>query len=326
MKFQFQKTGVLLVNVGTPDSPSRKDVRKYLREFLNDKRVIDIPAFYRLLLLYLIILPFRVKRSAKLYTSIWRPEGSPLSIYSKNLLHKVRDCLGAQYHVELGMAYQNPSLECAVENLLSAGVDRIVIFPLFPQYASATTGAVLEKAAGIIHSKWNVPSVASVPAFYAHPSFIKNLSRIAREQIASFEPEHILFSYHGLPEKQIQKSGTHSSFRYDQQCFETTKLLAAELQLKEHTYSSCFQSRLGRAKWTEPNINTVLPELAQKGVKRLAILCPSFVADCLETLEEIGMGAKAKWQSLGGEDFLLIPCLNADSDWAQGISQMIQHI
>lgn len=320
---KIQKTGVLLVNVGTPNSPKTKDVRKYLKEFLNDPRVIDIPAFFRLMLLYLIILPFRSRKSAKLYKSIWLEQGSPLAVNSKALVDKVRHLLGPEYQVELAMAYQNPSLEHAVGNLVRAGVSRIVLFPLFPQYASATTGAVLEKASKIIHSNWNVPALTSVPAFYSHKGFIDCLSKIAKKHLESFKPDHILFSYHGLPQRQIEKSGDSLAFRYDLQCYETTKYLAAALNLKEQDYSVGFQSRLGRAKWTEPNINEVLPDLAKKGIKRLAVLCPSFVADCLETVEEIGIGARERWLSLGGDDFLLVPCLNANEDWARVVSGMV---
>lgn len=321
-----QKTGVILINVGTPDSPSHRDVRRYLKEFLNDPRVIDIHPFFRFMLLYLIILPFRAPRSAKLYRSIWTDQGSPLAVHSKGLVDKVRDLIGHQCQVELAMAYQNPSIESAVKKLMDSGVHRIALFPLFPQYASATTGAVLEKASRIIHSYWNVPVVTSVPAFYAHPGFVDCLAKKAKEHLETFKADHILFSYHGLPQRQIERSGSDLNFRYDLQCYETTKHVAHALGLKEQDYSVGFQSRLGRAKWTEPNINDVLPALSKKGIKRLAVMCPSFVSDCLETVEEIGIGARELWMSLGGTDFLLVPCLNADEDWARVVSGMVANL
>lgn len=319
----FQKTGVLLVNVGTPQSPSTKHVRQYLREFLSDPRVIDIPWIFRFLLLYCIILPFRSSKSAKLYKAIWTDQGSPLLVNSQNFQKKVQEKLGDSYVVALAMAYQNPSIESALRSLAQAQVDRVLICPLFPQYASATTGAVLEKTARLLFSSDNIPAVATLPPFFDDKGFIESYAVLAKPMLNDFKPDHIVFSYHGLPQRQVDRSGTSLSFRYDLQCEKTTNLLAHALGLEQGSYTMCFQSKLGRAKWTEPNLVNVLPDLKKAGHQKIAILCPSFVADCLETIEEIGVSAKEQWMNLGGQDFLFVHCLNDRNDWVNSFCELI---
>lgn len=339
----FEKTGVLLVNVGTPDAPETKAVRRYLKEFLSDPRVIDIPAVIRYLLLRCIILPFRSPKSAHAYKSIWLPEkGSPLLMHSKQLATAVSKILGERYLVEVSMRYQKPSLNEAIAKLNAAGVSRIIVFPLFPQYSSAATGTVFEKISTIINKLWNIPQLIYIPPFYHDPLFIESYTQVAQKFLTSYAADFVLFSYHGLPERHVKKSdlsqGKHclqkenccdkiekeNQFCYRAQCFATTRLLAKNLKLSPEKYATSFQSRLGRDPWIKPYTDILLPELANKGYKKIAVLCPAFVADCLETLEEIQMRAKEQWLELGGEDLKLIPSLNAEPQWAQSVAAMIK--
>ena len=316
------KIGVLLINLGTPNSYEKKDVRKYLQEFLMDKRVIDIPWLLRVLLLYLIILPFRTKKSAKAYEKIWFKDGSPLFVHSKNLAHKVQACLGENHVVKLAMRYQNPSIHNAIKNLMIQKVSHIIVFPLFPQYASAASGSALEKVYEELKNYWNVVPTTIVPSFYKHELFIDCFVNRIKETLTNFKADYVLFSYHGLPERHILKSGGDENFCYRTQCFATTKAIVDKLNLS--SYSNSFQSRLGRTKWIEPYTDLVLPELAKNGVKNLAVVCPAFVADCLETLEEIAIRAQEQWKLLGGEELVLVPSLNAEDDWANSVSTIIK--
>ncbi|WGL59632.1 ferrochelatase [Pigmentibacter sp. JX0631] len=337
------KTGVLLVNVGTPDAPETKAVRRYLKEFLSDPRVIDIPAVIRFFLLRCIILPFRSPKSAHAYKSIWSKEhGSPLLMYSKQLGTEVGKLLGDDYLVEVSMRYQNPSIDEALAKLNQAGVGKIIVFPLFPQYSSAATGTVFEKVSKLIHKMWNIPQVVYVPPFYDDPLFIESFSAIAKNFLANYSADFVLFSYHGLPERHVKKSDLtkgkfcltkdnccekiekENQFCYRAQCFATTRLLAKKLNLSPQNYTTSFQSRLGKDPWIKPYTDLLLQELADKGYKKIAVFCPAFVADCLETLEEIQMRAREQWLEIGGEDLRLIPSLNADSNWAQSVVKMIQ--
>lgn len=336
------KIGVLLVNVGTPDSPETPDVRRYLKEFLSDPRVIDIPALARFLLLRLIILPFRSSKSSHAYKMVWLPEGSPLMVHSKNLAKNVSDLLGERYLVEACMRYQNPSIDSAMQKLIQNSAHKIVVFPLFPQYSSAASGTVFEKVGKIANGMWNVPQLIYIPPFYNHSGFIESFSLIAKDVMNEFKPDYTLFSYHGLPERHIVKSDLSQGsyclknenccnyickenyFCYRAQCYETTRAISEKLQLKKDTFITSFQSRLGRSPWIKPYTDLVLPEIAQKGFKRIAVICPAFVADCLETLEEIQIRAKEQWISLGGEDLKLVPSLNSNPYWSKVVANMIQ--
>ncbi len=334
-------TGVLLLQLGTPDSTETSDVRTYLREFLSDPRVLDIPAPARALLLNAVILPFRPRRSAHAYSQIWTEEGSPLTIHTSTLADEVAGLLGDGYRVEFAMRYRNPSIAAAVERLTVAGCDRIVVFPLFPQYASAAGGSATEEALRVIGSQWNVPDIVSLGAFYDDPGFLEAAAGITAPLLEEFEPDHVLFSYHGLPEKQVKKSDptgewclTQSGccnvitdanrYCYRAQCFATSRGLAQRLGLAEGRHSTVFQSRLAGQKWIEPYTDKQLPKLFKRGVRRLAVLTPSFTADCLETLEEIGIRGRAQWTGLGGEDFLLVPCVNADMRWAEAVARIVR--
>jgi protoporphyrin/coproporphyrin ferrochelatase len=334
-------TGVLLLQLGTPDSTAVGDVRRYLREFLSDPRVLDIPGPARALLLNAVILPFRPRRSAEAYEKIWTEHGSPLVIHSKALVAEVQDVLGEGYRVTYGMRYRNPSIEAAVEELMSAGCHHIVVLPLFPQYASASGGSAIAKALEVIGGHWNVPRVTALGDFHDHPGFTRSAAAIAAPLLDEFAPDHVLFSYHGLPEKQVRKSDRSDDwcltaseccsqindinrFCYRAQCHATTRALVVELDLPSGQYSTTFQSRLAGQKWIEPYTDKSLPELHAAGVRRLAVLTPSFVADCLETLEEIGIRLRKQWMEVGGEDLLLVPCVNADPAWAAGVAEMVR--
>ncbi len=334
------RIGVLLVNLGTPEAPHPAQVRRYLREFLGDPRVLDMPAPARWLLLNLVILPFRPRASAEAYAKIWTPRGSPLLTNGLDLRDEVARELGADYSVVLGMRYGRPSLRDAAEELSRADVARILALPLFPQYSEAATGSAVARLREELASL-DAPPVEVLPPFYAEPRFVAAVAHVARPRLAAFRPDHVLFSYHGLPERQVRASdpgGSHCLARpdccdaigvanhrcYRAHCFATTRSVAAALGLAADRHSLAFQSRLGRTPWIRPYTDEALPELAARGVRRLAVICPSFVADCLETLEEIGMRARASWEALGGEAFELVPCVNADPVWARTLADWIR--
>ncbi|MEE9298963.1 MAG: ferrochelatase [Acidimicrobiia bacterium] len=341
MTTDSRPTGVLLLQLGTPDSTKVSDVRTYLREFLSDPRVLDMPGPARALLLNVVILPFRPRRSAKQYEKIWTEEGSPLTIHTDALTSRVQEILGDSYRVVYGMRYQNPPIRQAVDHLIADGCDRIVVLPLFPQYASASTGSALEKALQVIGERWNLPDVVTVGAFYDEVGYLRAVAEVARPYLEAFQPDHVLLSYHGLPEKQVKKSDSTGEwclasesccdriteanrFCYRAQCFATTRGLAAELELQAGKFSTTFQSRLAGQKWIEPYTDVELPKLYESGVGRIAVLTPSFTADCLETLEEIGIRLRAQWEQLGGEDFLVVPCVNAERVWASAAADMVR--
>jgi ferrochelatase len=329
------RVGLLLINLGTPDSTRVEDVRRYLREFLSDPRVIDIPAPARAVLLNAVILPRRPRQSAEAYSKIWTSDGSPLLVYTKALADKVQQRLPSVC-VEFAMRYGSPSIASALDRFKAQSVDRVVALPLYPQYSAAATGSSIEALWQAAGSRWNTPFIQIVPPFYDHPAFIAAFAESAQPAFSGFEAERVLFSYHGLPQRQIRKSdesGAHCLVQndccerigaanrncYRAQCFATTRLLADALDLPQEKCVVSFQSRLGRDPWIEPYTDHVLPQLAREGVKRIAVLTPAFVADCLETLEEIGMRAVEDWQAVGGERLELAPCPNASDTWADAV-------
>jgi protoporphyrin/coproporphyrin ferrochelatase len=337
------KTGVLLVNLGTPDRPDVPAVRRYLAEFLSDERVLDMHPFARALLLYGVILPFRPKRSAAAYQKVWDAErGSPLLFHSQDLAAGLQAALGQGYEVRLAMRYGQPDLPTALEALEAAGCGRLVLVPLYPQYASSSTGSTLERVYELLKGRPVPPALAVVPDFYDHPGFIGPSADIARPLLADFEPDHVLMSFHGLPEHQVKFtdfSGSHclsgsdccaalndaNRSCYRAQCFATARALASDLGLPDDAWSVSFQSRLTKVPWIKPYTDIVVPELAKEGVRRLAVLCPSFVSDCLETLEEIGMGIKAEFEATHDDAaLLLVPCVNSDPRWVEGLAGMVR--
>lgn len=326
------KHGLLLIQLGTPSAPDIKHVRRYLRIFLSDKRVIDLPALLRHALINLIILPFRSKRSTQAYQSIWTEHGSPLRVLSESLKHKLQKHLGEHHKVVLGMRYGEPSLKQALLDL--ADCDRITVLPLYPQYASSTNGSSLEEVLHYFSKQTVVPSLHVIRDFYAHPAFIKAQAKQIKPYLDTYD--YCLFSYHGLPVRHIEKTGCKhvcpeacpkpedsNTACYRAQCFETTRQLAKVLKLTENQYDTAFQSRLGKTPWIKPYTDEVLEELANRGIKRLVVTCPAFVTDCLETLEEIGMRAKAEWLALGGEQLTLVPCLNDEEDWIKALENIV---
>lgn len=328
----LKKTGILLINLGTPDHCDPPSVRRYLKEFLSDPRVIDLPYSLRWLLLHAVILPFRPKKTAEAYQQIWS-EGSPLLKHSEALRDALRKKLGEQYCVALGMRYGNPSIASALEELKDC--ERLIILPLFPQYSSAATGSALEKTLSLLSQHWNIPEIITVSDFYEDAGFIQAYADVIRDAIAGKKIDLVLFSYHGLPERHIKKSGcvkscvneacpkidSENRFCYRAQCYATSHALAKSLGLAPEQYAVSFQSRLGRTPWIKPYTDELLVRLIQKGIRHIAVACPSFVADCLETLEEIGIRGKEQWKQLGGETFVLVPCLNGDAGWVEKLMQ-----
>ncbi|MBC7744487.1 MAG: ferrochelatase [Flavobacterium sp.] len=335
------KKGVLLVNLGTPDSPSTADVRKYLDEFLMDGRVIDVNPVLRAALVKGIIVPFRGPKSAKLYREIWSDEtGSPLMHYSLKQLELLKLRLGEEYHVELAMRYQSPSIESALDKLKNAQVDSIRVLPLFPHYASASSGSVLEKVMLLV-SKWlTIPNVSFVNSFHDNPKMIEVFAQNGdKHKPENFD--HILFSFHGLPQRQLVKSdhsGLHclkvadccsslnenNKFCYSAQCHHTAYLIAERLQISKEKYTVCFQSRLGKDPWVKPYTSEVIKELAAKNVKRLLVFCPAFVADCLETVYEVSVEYGDEFKHLGGERVQLVESLNDHPLWIEAMEELVR--
>ncbi|HMK72213.1 MAG TPA: ferrochelatase [Myxococcaceae bacterium] len=334
------RQGLLLVNLGTPDAPETPAVRRYLREFLSDARVLDIPAAARWALLELVILPRRPARSAEAYRKVWMAEGSPLLVHGRALAARLREALGPTWAVELGMRYGQPSLHGALSRLAATGVEALTVLPLYPQYASSSTGSSLELIYRLSGRRWNTPALRVVPPFFGHPGFLDAWEQVARPALAEARADHVVFSFHGLPERQVQKSdpsGSHclrspsccdlpvpeNRFCYRHQCFTTARALSQRLGLSAERTTVSFQSRLGRTPWLKPYTDLLLPELVKRGVRRLAVLCPAFVADCLETLEEIGIRAEADFRRAGGEALTLVPSLNAHPAWVRAVTALV---
>jgi ferrochelatase len=336
-----ERSGALLVNLGTPDSPSVVDVRRYLREFLSDPRVLDMPAVLRWLFLRTVILPSRPKRSAAAYAKIWMPEGSPLWVHTRDLGKEVAALLGERWEVSIGMRYGSPSIRSAVEQLAEANISRLVVIPLFPQFSEAATGsAIAEIEEQLRRARLDVPT-HTVRSFCDEPGFIGSVAELMRDAVDSFEPDYVLFSYHGLPERQIRSGDATAAHCletpgccevvdrpvaecYRAQCFATTRALASTLQLDAGKYGNSFQSRLGRTPWIQPFTDVVFGQLAARGIRRLLVVCPSFTADCLETLEEIGIRGREQWRGLGGDDLLAVPAPNATATWSGAVADLIR--
>lgn len=328
------KTGLILNNIGTPESPEPKDVKIYLDEFLMDPDVIGLPFPLRWLLVKGLITPRRSHKSAEKYQAVWMKEGSPLMVYSRGFAERLQTELGSDWIVEIGMRYGNPSLSAALEKLRDEGVKKLVLAPLFPQYAEATTGSAVKETKRLLSEmKWNVP-LKIVPPFYNRREFLSAQAELLIPQLKS--SEHVLFSFHGLPESQVrQNEGCLKSSDccdrpsacamncYRAQCVQTARGLADLLGLPKEKWSLSFQSRLGPAKWIGPSTDDRLQELAQQKVKSLMVACPAFVADCLETLEEIGLGGKEDFLKWGGLEFQLVPCVNQEMSWVRGFKEIL---
>ena len=335
----FGKKGILLVNLGTPNSPSRGDVYVYLRQFLTDPRVIDIPWLQRQVLVNGIIAPFRSGSSAKLYQELWTPEGSPIKIYGERVAAGLQALLGDEYAVALGMRYQNPSIESALKQLIDQQVSEITVFPMFPQYASASTGSVHDEVMRLLRKEQVIPNVRFINSYYDHDPMIEIFADNARKfDIDSYD--HILFSFHGLPQRQMIKADAcnhclktadccetvsiKNQFCYSAQSHGTAYALAKKLNLTRDRYTISFQSRLGRDPWIQPYTIEVLEKLAKQGAKRLLVFSAAFVADCLETIVEISSEYQEEFHKMGGETVDLVPSLNDDPRWIKVIADMVR--
>ncbi len=338
-----KKTGVLLIQLGTPDSPKTRDVRIYLREFLNDPRVIDIPWLPRKLLVNGIIVPFRAPKSAKIYQELWdlTEDGvSPLLTHTEKVKELLQDRLkNDNVTVEMAMRYQNPSMDSVLARMKTANYDEIIILPFFPQYASASTGSAVEKAMDIIRKWWVIPDVKIISQFYDNEGYLDSIVERTKEfDVKSYD--HILFSYHGLPERQVDKVyeedtdlctdqpceseiNDANKFCYKATCYATTRLLAEKLGLKEEDYTVCFQSRLDK-KWLTPFSDKIVEERAKKGDKKLLAFSPAFVADCLETLVEIGVEYQEIFEEHGGEKVQLVPSSNSHPRFIDGLEELVK--
>jgi ferrochelatase len=336
---ESQTTGVLLAQLGTPASPAVRDVRRYLREFLSDPRVIDLPVPARWLL---VNAPFRAPKSARAYRAVWTAQGSPLLVHSRAFAEALQRELGAGHRVALGMRYGAPSLGDALAELSAAGVSRIVAFPLYPQVAESSSGSAIAAIREAATLRAGNPPLSFVQAFFANEGFAGAVAQDTRAAMERERCDHLLLSYHGLPERHVRAADpTHAhclappgccdappaavlASCYRAQCFATTRAVARALALPSERVTTAFQSRLGRDPWIKPWTDEELPRLASRGVKRLAVACPSFVADCLETLEEVGIRARAQWLALGGEELVLVPCVNASPTWVEAAAELVR--
>lgn len=331
-----KKKAVLLVNLGTPDSPKTSDVRSYLFQFLNDKRVIDIPWLLRKILVNGIIVPFRAPKSAKVYKELWTERGSPIVYHTDDLTNKLKEELGEEYHVEYAMRYKNPSLRKTLESWEGKNFEQIIILPLFPHYASATNGSVIEESMDVIRKWWVIPELSFVTQFYDHEFYLKGFEEQGNKHNFK-EYDHILFSFHGLPERHVDKVYDEglcqdndceqgvteaNQFCYKATCYETAIQLAKRFNLKKEDYSVGFQSRLGRG-WIEPFSDKIIEDLGKNGAKKILVFSPAFVADCLETTIEIGDEYQELFEEFGGEKVQLVESLNSSDSFVQGLKEMI---
>lgn len=331
--------GVLLVNLGSPESPTAKDVKPYLDEFLMDKYVIDVPFLLRALLVRGIILQTRPKKSAEAYSRIWTSEGSPLIVISKKMHQKVKQMV--ELPVALAMRYGTMTIQKGLQELKDQGVTEVMLLPLYPQHAMASTTTIVVLAEELRQKHFPEMTITNVPAFYNKPDFIKALANSIKKHLEGFEYDHLLFSYHGIPKRHIRKTDVTKShctidgsccntpspaheFCYRHQCYETTKQVVALLGIPEGKYSQTFQSRLAGDKWLTPYTDVEINKMPEQGIKKLAVVTPAFVSDCLETLEEIAMEANHQFKEHGGEEFMAIPCLNDDEEWCGVVANWIK--
>ena len=333
-----KRKGILLINLGTPDSPSVSDVRSYLSQFLNDPRVIDIPWLWRKILVNMIIVPFRAPKSAGVYKKLWTSNGSPLLYYSRKVQDLLSVEMGEGYDVFLAMRYKNPSIPAVLEEMRLRNYEEIIVLPMFPQYASASTGSAIDEVMRVTRKWWVIPEIRYISQYYDHPTFIEAVVERGRAyDLANYN--HILFSYHGLPERQVEKVHPaltcencdcntnvkitpERKFCYRATCYATTRLIAARLGLSEEKYTVCFQSRLDK-KWLKPFSDEVVAECAKKGMKRILVFSPAFTADCLETIIEIGEEYQDIFHKHGGEKVQLVESLNDHPLWIQCLKELV---
>ncbi len=331
------KKGVLLVNLGTPDSPTYGGLRRYLNQFLTDRRVIDLPWLFRNMLFRGIVVPIRSGKVSKLYQQLWLEEGSPLKVYGEKVAHGVQETLGDNYVVRLAMRYQNPSIQGAIQELIDHKVSEITIFPLFPQYSSATTGSIFEEVMNIFKKKELIPSINFINSYYNHPEVIKLYSDKARQHNLE-KYEHFIFSFHGVPKRYLKKENNYcqcdgqccktivpdNQFCYSAQCHQTAYAIASGLNIPADKYTVSYQSRFGPEEWIQPYTDKVMEEQVERGNKNILVFSPAFVADCLETTIEIGYEYKEEFIEAGGESLDLVESLNDDPRWIKAIAEMVR--
>lgn len=328
----------MLINLGTPDSPAVSDVRSYLSQFLNDPRVIDIPWLFRKILVNLIIVPFRAPKSAKVYRQLWTEKGSPLLYYGRQVAGELQKILPDGFKVFLAMRYKNPSIPDVLETIYKENFDKLIVLPLFPQYASASTGSAHEEVIRVLRKWWVIPDVNFIAQYYDHSGYIDAfVDRGKKYRLEEYD--HILFSYHGLPERQVDKvhhEGTtcadhnctteineHNHYCYRATCYATTRLITSALQIPQDRYTVCFQSRLDE-KWLTPFSDKVIIECAQRGMKKVLVFSPAFTADCLETVVEIGIEYQQLFEEHGGEKVQLVESLNDHPLWIQCLKDLVE--
>lgn len=313
---------ILLINLGTPDSPTPRAVRRYLRQFLSDPRVIEIPRAIWLPVLHVFVLNTRPAQSARKYASIWYPDGSPLRVHTERQAQLLGERLGSQVRVEFAMRYGEPSIPETLARLKAEGCERVLLFPLYPQYAASTTASAIDHAAEFLRRTRNVPEIRVVKEFHDHPAYIGALAGLVREHWESGRPDRLLMSFHGLPRYTVARGDP-----YSKQCQRTARLLAERLGLAEGAWQTTFQSRFGRTEWIEPYTASTLFDCGRQGLRRVDVVCPGFVADCLETLEEIGIEGRKIFLDSGGREFRMLPCLNARSEWIDALAVIArQHL
>lgn len=331
-------TLVLLLNLGTPNSPEVKDVRTYLTQFLNDPRVIDIPYLLRKILVNGIIVPFRSFSSSKIYKKVWTDEGSPLKIYTESVTEKLGEALEGKADVAYAMRYQNPSIESVLEAAKKKNYKRIILFPMFPQYASSSTGSAFEEVYRVISKWWVIPDVQSISQYFEEESYINAVANIGK-QFNFSDYDHVVMSYHGLPERHVDKVyneglcsdrdceheyNDENRYCYKAACYQTSKLLAEKMGLPESDYTLSFQSRLDK-KWLKPFSDELVADLAKQGKKKLLVFSPAFTADCLETIYEIGEEYQEIFEEHGGEKIQLVPALNDSDEWVESIKTILSN-
>jgi ferrochelatase len=302
-------TGVLLANLGTPDAPTPDAVRRYLAEFLSDRRVIDYPRILWWPVLHGVILRVRPPKTAHAYSQIWTAEGSPLLVLSKQLSGALQVALGNQFTVVLGMTYGSPSIAAALQSLRNKKVEQIVVLPLYPQFSTTTTASVFDKVNSELRN-WTVkPRMSLIEHYHSEPSYLDALAQSVRDFWRTHERKHLTFSFHGIPQRYVDRGDP-----YHDHCLATARGVVERLQLKQNEWSIAFQSRVGGGKWLEPYTDQLLTKYAQQGPKDIAVICPAFATDCLETLEEIALRNRESFLRAGGKSFDYIPCLNVRTD------------
>jgi len=317
------RTGILLVNLGTPDAPTAAAVRPYLKQFLSDPRVVEIPPFIWFIILNFFILPFRSRQSAEKYASVWTDEGSPLQVHTQRQGQQLQEYLsrrGHQVKVVVAMRYGLPSIEAGLSELKQAGCDRILILPLYPQYSGTTTASVYDAVFRHYATVRNVPDLRFVKHYHDDPGYIEALrDSVLRHWQQHGRPEKLVMSFHGTPKRTLLLGDP-----YHCECHKTARLLAMQLGLKDEDYIVTFQSRFGKAEWLQPYTAPTVQELAKKGIRHIDVMCPGFAGDCLETLEEIAMEVRQDFLTAGGRQFGYIPCLNDDPRWLEALADIAE--